>query len=97
MLLGEEHDCHAAQAEGHADAADQQQRLAAELVDEGHGKQRGDQVHGADGDGLQIARDLAEAGHAEDVVRVIENGVDAGELVERRDGERQIDGTRYLR
>src|ERR1019366_8485610 len=82
---------HAAQAEGHADSANQQQRLAAKLVDERHAHQRRQQVHRAHRDRLQIAGDLVESRHGENVIQVIQDGVDSGELVEGRDGEGEID------
>ena len=71
---------------GGADRAEEQQLLAAKLVDDGHGEQRSHQVGRADGYRLQIAGDPAEAGRGEDVVQVIEDGVDAGELIEHADG-----------
>ena len=46
-----------------------------------------DEVGEADGDGLLVARDLAEAGGGKDVVQVVEDGVDAGELIECADGD----------
>src|ERR1035441_4575789 len=91
MLMAEEYDSYAAQAEGHADGANQQQRLAAELVDERHAHQRRQQVHRTHRDRLQIARDLVESRHGENVIQVIQDGVDSGELVEGRDGDGEID------
>ena len=41
----------------------------------------------SDGDGLLVAGELAEAGRSKNVVQVVENGVDAGQLVERADGD----------
>ena len=69
--------------------ADQQQCLAAELVDQAHAEEGGEQIDEADAHGLQRRRVGAEAGRGEDVVRVVEDRVDAGELVEEadRDGE----------
>ena len=66
------------------DRADQQQLLAPDPVDHRHRDHGEQQVRGADRYRLQIARDLAEAGLREDVVQVVENRVDAGELIEHR-------------
>ncbi len=70
-------------------AANQQQRFAAELVDQAHGNQGGDEVHCAQCHRLQQARTLAETCILEDVVRVVEDRVDACELAEARDRRRQ--------
>ena len=45
----EEHGADHHQAEAHAGRADEQQGLAAEAVDPGHGDEGGDHVDGADG------------------------------------------------
>ena len=79
----------ARQATGRARRADQQQRLAPQLVDHAHAHDGEDQIGEADGDGLLVAGDLAEAGRGEDAVQVIEDGVDAGQLVECADGDGQ--------
>ena len=58
----------------------------------GHANQREDQVGGADGDCLQVTRNLAEAGLGEDVVQVIEDRVDARELVKGAGDDSEHDG-----
>ena len=80
------------------DGAEQQKLLASELVDGGHGDQREEQVGAADQDGLHAGRIFAGAGRGEDVVQVVQAGVDAGELVERarRDGHERS-GNAYFR
>ena len=55
-----------------------------------------DQVGGADGDGLQVGGDFIETGEGENIVEVIEDGVDAGELVEHADGDGRKIGRRYF-
>src|SRR5580765_5140535 len=62
--------------------ADEQQRLATDFIDHGHRKHREDQIGGTNRNCLQIARYSTDASAREDVVQVIENCVDAGELVE---------------
>src|ERR1700733_671369 len=85
-----------AETDAEADGADEQQLLAAELVDDRHGQQGKDQVGGSDGDGLQVSGDFGRAGESEDVVQVIEDGVDAGELAEHADGKGDDDGLEVL-
>ena len=81
-----------ASADGGADGADEEEGFAAELVDDGHGEEGGAEVHGAEQDGLLVAGELGEAGGGKNVVRVIEDGVDAGELVEHADGDGEENG-----
>src|SRR5439155_756701 len=57
-----------------------------------HAEEGGEQVGEADDDGLKRTRDVAEAGGAENVVGVIEDGVDARKLVEEADRDSQEDG-----
>src|SRR5207253_10893004 len=47
---------------------------------------------GTDGNGLQVARDLAEAGERKDAVQIVQDGVDPGELIEHSDGDGQENG-----
>ena len=71
--------------------ADQQQRLAAQLVDYRHPHHGEDEIGKPDGDGLPVAGKLRESRRGKDARQVIENGVDAGQLVEcaDADGEKQ--------
>ena len=85
-----------AEADTEADGSDEQKLLAAEFVDDRHGEQGEDEIGGADGDGLQVAGDFGCAGEGEDVVEVIEDGIDAGELAEHADGEGDDDGLEVL-
>ena len=87
MALRIENVRHAGQAQRRADRADEQQRFAPHLVDQRHAHHCGGQVHGADGDRLQVAGNLAVARRRENVVQVIEDGVDAGKLIEHADGD----------
>ena len=82
----------ARQSDEETDRADQQQAFAADPVDQIQRRNREQEVGRADQDRLLIRRHFAEAGGREDVVDVIENGVDAGELIEGGDAERQQDG-----
>jgi len=77
------------QAACRARRANQKKGFAAQLVDQTHADDGEDQIGESDGDGLLVAGDLAEAGGGEDAVQVIEDGVDAGKLVECADGNRQ--------
>ena len=74
---------------GRSSGSDQEQRLAPELVDHRHAHHREDQIGEADGDCLLVAGDLAETRRSENARQVIENGVDAGQLVKRADGDGQ--------
>src|SRR5262249_44877711 len=60
------------------------------LVDDGHREKRCHQVHGADENGLHIAGHGVETTGKKNVIQVVENGVDAGKLVEHadRDGKK---------
>src|SRR6266403_2576256 len=92
MLMGEKNARDARETERCAYRTDQQQGFAAELVDYGHAQQSGEQVHASYGHCLQVARELAEAGGGKNVVQVVEDGIDAGELVEHADGDGQENG-----
>src|SRR6266403_1009013 len=89
MLMGEKNARDAREAERCAHRADQQQGFAAELVDYGHAQESGEQVHASYGHCLQVARELAEARGGKNVVQVIKDGIDAGELVKHADGDGQ--------
>ena len=77
------------EADRHPDEAGEQQRPAAEAVDERHRDERGQHVHRADrprgGRGLVCGR--VEPGGGEDLVRVVDDRVDAGELLEDREAD----------
>src|SRR6185437_8918979 len=79
------------EAERRPDSSDQKQFLSPNSVDNRHGDDGEYQVCRADGDCLQIARHLAETSASKDVVEVIENRVDAGELIEGSDRNREED------
>ena len=81
----------AASAQRRADRARQQQLLAADAIDDAQRDHRGDEIRRADGHRLQRIRPAAESGIREDVVEVVEDGVDAGELVEHREQDREHD------
>ena len=69
--------------------ANQQQRFAPQLVDQGHAHDGEHEIGGADGDGLLVAGDVAEPRRRKNAVQVIENRVDAGQLIKRADGDGQ--------
>ena len=89
MRVRREDPGHARQATGRARRANQQQHLAAQLIDHAHSDHGEDQVGKADGDGLLVAAELAESGLGKDVVQVVENRVDSGQLVECADADGQ--------
>src|SRR5437773_6849042 len=89
MAARKENVRYSAQTDGCAYRPDLQQRLSAHFVDNRHGQDCKRQVRGANGDGLQVARDLAEPCTFEDEVQVVENRVDSGKLVEHGDGNCQ--------
>src|SRR5580698_8536157 len=82
-----EHPRDTSKTSGATGRADKQKRLAAHFVDERHADHGEQKVGCADHDGLLIARYLTESSGGKDVVQVIENCVDAGELVEGADGD----------
>ena len=71
-----------------AERADIQQRAPAEPVNEPQADEREDEIRDADADRLQQCRLLAEPGEFEDARREVEDGIDAGELIEEGDEER---------
>src|SRR5690242_3070682 len=77
----------AGQTDGCAHGAGEQHLFPAEAVDDGHGNHREEKIRGSDGDSLKVRGDLAEACAGKDVVEVVEDGVDAGKLVEHADGD----------
>src|SRR6267142_137853 len=92
MLMGEKNARDARETECCAYRTDQQQGFAAELVDYGHAQESGEQVHASYGHCMQVARELAETRGGENVVQVVEDGIDAGELVEHANGDGQENG-----
>jgi len=56
--------------------ADNQELLASYFVDDGHGDQGEHQVGRADGDRLQITRDLGKPSLLKNVVQVIQDWID---------------------
>ena len=68
----------------HARCPDQQQRLATEPVHPEHGDEGGHHVDAPDGPqgGQALAGGIVEAGGGEDGVGVVDDGVDAGQLLE---------------
>ena len=60
---------------------------APDLVDDGHAKERGEQVHCSENHRLHGAGVLVEASHRKDLIGVIPKRVDAAELVEHRHGD----------
>ncbi len=73
----------------------QEQGLAADPVDYRHRDHGEKQVRGPDRDCLKVARHFAEAGMSENVIQIIENRVDAGELVEYSDADREEDREKH--
>src|ERR1700751_5299749 len=72
-----------------AHRADQKQSLAADSINDRHGEHSEYQVRSAYRHSLEIGRNLIEAGVREDVVEVIQNGVNARKLVKHADRDRQ--------
>ena len=64
----------------------EQQRAPAEAVDVGHGDERGQHVDPADrpGGGRRLVGRGGEPGRGEDLVGVVDDGVDPGDLLEHR-------------
>lgn len=71
---------------------DVEQRAPAKAVDECQSDKGEDQIGDADADRLKQRRLFAHAGHFEDPGCEIENRIDAGELVEKGDEEREQNG-----
>ena len=82
------------EAERHADEARDQERAPAEAIDEGDRDEGREHVDRADppGGGLGLLRGRRIARGGEDAVRVIDDGVDAGELLQ--DGKPKADHQR---
>src|ERR1700727_385663 len=91
MLAGVEDPGYSGEGEEAADGSDEEERLAADLVNDGDADEGGDEVGESDDYGLDGAGDGVETGVGEDVVEVVEDGVDAGELVEETDGDGEKD------
>src|SRR6266566_1372013 len=72
-----------------AHRANQKQSLAADSINDRHGEHGEYQVRSAYRHSLKIGRNLIEAGVREDVVEVIQDGVDARKLVKHPDRDRQ--------
>src|SRR5882762_4492979 len=89
MLMSEKNASDARETERCAYRTDQQQGFAAELVDHGHAQESGEQVHASYGHCLQVAREFVESRGGKNVVQIIKDGIDAGELVEHADGDGQ--------
>src|SRR6185369_1262635 len=83
--------CDAQETKDHSDTADQQQSFASETVDEGHGEDGGDEVHQPDSYRLKVSGNLGVASLLEDVIRVVEDDVDSGRLVEESDADGEED------
>jgi len=77
---------------GHAERAYDVERLASEAVNEGKGQEREGEVGEADDDGGEEGSIDSPAGGAKDRWRVVDDGVDAGDVDE--DGEDEADGDR---
>ena len=90
VAIGEEDCGNARKAKCCSDGADKKQSFASDFVDEAHSEEGGDQIHGANRDGLEFTGDFAEASRGENVVQIVENCVDAGQLIEhaKSDGEK---------
>src|SRR5580700_3757585 len=82
MLLHEEDRCHTEKTDCRAYGTNQQQGLAAKLVNDSHSEQSCGQIHRSHENSLQIAGHRAESTGAENIVQVVNNGVDACQLIE---------------
>ena len=71
-----------------------QQRAPAQPVNEPQTDKSEDQIGHANADGLEQRGFLAQTGHLKNARRKIENGIDAGELVEERDEKGEQDRAR---
>src|SRR5215475_5061782 len=87
--MGGEDRGHACKAKHGSYRPDQQQSFATDLVDHRHCQHGENQIRGSDRDCLYVAGDFAKSSAREDVVEVVEDCVDAGELIKgaNRDGE----------
>ena len=95
VLVCEHHARQEAERDQVSDRAHDHELAAADAVDDGEGGHRSDQVHEADDDGSDvgegIAQDCGAARELHDLGRVVEDRVDARELVEHRDAESHED------
>ena len=91
-MLGEESPGRQAQRDDVAERANIEQRAAAQPVNQPESDEGENQVGHADSDGLQERGLGAEAGKLKDARREIEDGVDAGQLVEEGDQDGEQDG-----
>ena len=89
VAVGIKDPSHAGKANGSTDGSDDEQALAAETVDQRHADQGEDEIGDADGDGLRVAGELAEAGGGKDGVHVADDGIDTAQLIEGADGDGQ--------
>src|SRR5208282_171526 len=96
MAVREEYGSHSGQARDHASRSNQQECFSPELVDQRHAKEGCNQIHSSHGDRLKITRNSAESGVGKDVVKVVENGIDACELIEHADRDGKKDGKAIL-
>src|SRR5216684_3579445 len=94
MASREENNRDTSQAQRRSHGTDQKQSLASNFVDDRHRYHGEDQIRTADRHRLKIARNLAETSMAENVVQVIKDGIDAGELVKHSNAHRQKDWKR---
>ncbi len=88
-MLGEKRPRRQSQRDDVTERADEQQRAAAQPVNQPQADKREQQVGYADPDRLEQRGFFTEAGQLENARRKIENRVDAGKLVEKRDEKSQ--------
>ena len=92
MTLEHEHDSgQEAHRDQVADGADDHEGATTDAVDDGQSGHCRDQVHQADGDGHEQGRVVVGTRLLHDLGGVVQDRVDAGELVEHGDEERQGD------
>jgi hypothetical protein len=97
VTTGPEDGSRAREANGGAHRTDQEKSASSDAVDDRHGEHRKEQVGSTDGHCLKVGGDLTESGAGENVVQVIEDRIDARELVEDRDGKREEEGQAIAR
>lgn len=84
-------------ADAHADGADDEEGLASEVVEEEDGGEREDDLEDAGhARREQLGGHVGEAEGAEDLGRVVEDGVDAGELLEDHDPAADIETLEHV-
>ncbi len=91
MFAGVEYPGDSGEGEGAAYGSDEEEGLAADLIDDGDADEGREKVGETYDDRLHIAGHGTEAGIGEDVVEVVEDCVDSGELVEEADGDGEED------